>query len=304
VSASPRDFHDTGVVALVTWFPLSLSAALTQAAQFAVIKGRGQTIPAFVVVAWGQLLSALAWLAFFLLTGAPFAAPRWVWPAVVASSFLAVSMNALLARASARGDISIVGPMLALSPVFTLLPDAVLSGTVPSVLGWLGLGLTVIGTVSLSGGASWTERLRSLLGRRDALDALGAAVLLGMLGAVDRWAAMGIGPPSYLLCSHGTSGILSALLAGALVPRDLARSTAQANLITLLAYGLLGVTGTGMQTTALTMAPASYVNAIRRLSAVLSVVLGRTLFGEPDLRRRLLSALLASAGAACLLLAR
>ncbi|PYO45628.1 MAG: hypothetical protein DMD84_28175, partial [Candidatus Rokuibacteriota bacterium] len=149
-------------------------------------------------------------------------------------------MNALLARASARGDISIVGPMLALSPVFTLLPDALLSGTLPSALGWLGLGLTMIGTVSLSGGSSWPERLRTLLARRDALDALGAAVLLGMLGAVDRWAAMGIGPPSYLLCSHGASGILSALLAIATVPRDLARSAAPGNLITLLAYGLLG----------------------------------------------------------------
>ena len=59
-----------------------------------------------------------------------------------------------------------------------------------------------------------------------------------------------------------------------------------------------------MQTNALTMAPASYVNAIRRLSAVVAVGLGRTLFGEPDLGRRLAAAVLASAGAACLLLAR
>jgi len=67
---------------------------------------------------------------------------------------------------------------------------------------------------------------------------------------------------------------------------------------------LLGVTGTGMQTSALTMAPAAYVNAIRRLSALVAVVLGRTLFGEADLGRRLAAALLACAGAACLLLAR
>jgi len=46
------------------------------------------------------------------------------------------------------------------------------------------------------------------------------------------------------------------------------------------------------------------VNAIRRLSAVVAVVLGRTLFGEADLGRRLAAALLACAGAACLLLAR
>jgi drug/metabolite transporter (DMT)-like permease len=288
----------------VTWFPLSLGAALTQAAQFAVIKGRGRVIPALVIVAWGQFVAAIAWAAFFLITGARFSAPLWAWPAILASSALAITMNALLARASARGDISIVGPMLALSPVFTLLPDALLSGTLPSALGWLGLGLTLIGTVSLSGGSSWTARLRTLLARRDALDALGAAIILGMLGALDRWAALGLGPPSYLLCSHGTSALLASLLALAVTPRDFARSIAPGNLVTLLGYGLLGVTGTGMQTTALTMAPASYVNAIRRLSAVLSVVLGRALFGEPDLRRRLVSALLASAGAACLLLAR
>jgi len=52
------------------------------------------------------------------------------------------------------------------------------------------------------------------------------------------------------------------------------------------------------------MAPAAYVNAIRRMSAVLAVLLGRTLFGEPDLARRLTAALLACLGAACLLLAR
>jgi hypothetical protein len=46
------------------------------------------------------------------------------------------------------------------------------------------------------------------------------------------------------------------------------------------------------------------VNATRRLSALGAVLLGRAMFGEPDLRRRLGSALLACAGAACLLFAR
>jgi drug/metabolite transporter (DMT)-like permease len=39
------------------------------------------------------------------------------------------------------------------------------------------------------------------------------------------------------------------------------------------------------------------------MSAVIAVVLGATLFREPDLPRRLAAALLAAAGAACLLLA-
>ena len=254
-----------------------------------------------MIVVWTQGVAVAAWLVFFAVSRQPFVAPSEAWPAVAASAVLVIGMNALLARASARGDISIVGPVFALSPVFTVLPDAVLSGTLPSLLGWLGLALSVTGTVSLSGGAA--GRLRTLFARRDALDALGAAILLGFVAAVDRWGALAMGPPSYLVCSHGATALLTAVIAVAVVPGGLAGSVRPQNLMTLVAHGLLGVSGTAMQTTALTSAPAAYVNAIRRMSAVIAVVLGATLFREPDLGRRLAAALLACAGAACLLLA-
>ena len=129
-------------------------------------------------------------------------------------------------------------------------------------------------------------------------------MLLGFLAAVDRWAALTLGPPSYLVCSHGATAVLTGAIALVTTPRGLAESVAPRNLVTLVSHGLLGVTGTGMQTSALTLAPAAYVNAIRRMSSVIAVVLGSTLFREPDLGRRLVAALLACAGAACLLLAR
>jgi drug/metabolite transporter (DMT)-like permease len=272
--------------------------------QFAVVKGRAQAIPPIVIVAWTQTVATVAWLVFFAVSGHAFTWSPAAWPAVLASSVLVTGMATLIARASARGDISVVGPVFALSPVFTVLPDAVLSGTRPSPLGWLGLALAMAGTSSLSRGGESGGSLRALFARRDARDALGAAVLLGVLAAVDRWGALALGPPSYLVCSHGATAILTSAIALVTTPRGLAASTSPANLATVVAHGLLGVTGTGMQTSALTMAPAAYVNAIRRLSAVVAVVLGRTLFGEADLGRRLAAALLACAGAACLLLAR
>ena len=125
-----------------------------------------------------------------------------------------------------------------------------------------------------------------------------------MVAAVDRWGALALGAPSYLVVTHGATALLAAAIAGWTTPRGLGASAAPGNLVTVIGHGLLGVTGTGMQTVALTMAPAAYVNAIRRMSAVLAVLLGRALFGEPDVGRRLSAALLAGAGAACLLLAR
>jgi drug/metabolite transporter (DMT)-like permease len=253
-----------------------------------------------VIVAWTQTVAVLAWLVFFAFSGRSLVSPRGAWAAVLGSAVLVTGMNALLARASARGDISVVGPVFALSPMFTVLPDAVLSGTLPSALGWLGLALSVTGTVSLSGGAGG---LRALFARRDALDALGAAMLLGFVAAVDRWGALAMGPPSYLLCSHGATALLTGSIALAVVPGGLRASLRARDLSTVVGHGLLGVAGTAMQTTALMSAPAAYVNAIRRMSAVIAVVLGATLFREPDLPRRLAAALLAAAGAACLLLA-
>jgi len=287
----------------VNWFALSLGAAVTQATQFAVVKGRGRALAPLVIVAWTQTVAFIAWLLFFLVSGQAFAAPRETWPAIAASAVLVLVMGGLLARASARGDISVVGPVFALSPIFTIAPDAVLSGTLPSPLGWAGLALAVAGTVTLSGGAAGAT-LPAVFRRTDARDALGAAVILGFLAAVDRWGARALGAPSYLLCSHGATAALTTGIVLATAPRALAASVTPRNLATLVAHGALGVTGTAMQTTALTMAPAAYVNAIRRMSAVIAVVLGRAFFGEADLGRRLVAALLACAGAICLLLAR
>lgn len=289
----------------MTWFALSLGAAVTQAGQFAVVKARAREISPLVVVASNQLVAVTGWALFFLVSGHPHVMPQGrAWLAVVGSAGLVAVMNALLARASARGDISVVGPVFALSPIFTVGPDAVLSGTLPSALGWLGLALSVTGTASLSAGTGLGGRLRALLARRDALDALGAAVLLGMIASIDRWAALALGAPSYLLWSHGVTATLSGLVALAVTPAGVRAGLRPGTAVTLVGHGLLGVSGTALQTTALTLAPAAYVNAVRRMSAVVAVVLGSTLFREPDLGRRLVAALLACAGAACLLLAR
>ena len=121
----------------MNWFALSFGAALTQAAQFAVVKGRARGIPPLVIVTWTQAIAAASWAAFFLVTGHAFALPRFAWPAVAVCAVLVMGMSGLLARASARGDISIVGPILALSPIASIAPDWWLTGTLPHGIGWI-----------------------------------------------------------------------------------------------------------------------------------------------------------------------
>jgi drug/metabolite transporter (DMT)-like permease len=288
----------------MSWFALSLAAAVTQAAQFAVLKGRAREISPLVIVVWTQLVAFLGWLCFFAVSDHSLVWPGRAWLAIAASVVLVTGMSGLIARASARGDISVVGPVYALSPIFTVVPDAILSGTLPTPLGFAGIGLAVAGTVGLSRGAAGGGTLRGLFRRRDALDALLAAIFLGMLSAVDRWGALALGPPSYLVCSHGATAMVNLVVVAVVSPRALRASLRPQSLLTVVSHGLLGFTGTAMQTSALTMAPASYVNAVRRLSGLIAVVLGGTLFREVETGRRLAAAALACAGAVCLLLAR
>jgi len=44
----------------VNWFALSLGAAVTQATQFAVVKGRGRELAPLVIVAWTQTVAFVA----------------------------------------------------------------------------------------------------------------------------------------------------------------------------------------------------------------------------------------------------
>ena len=70
----------------------------------------------------------------------------------------------------------------------------------------------------------------------------------------------------------------------------------------VLLHAVFVMTGAVLLMNAVTLVPASYVNSVRRMGAVFSVLLGSTLFHEPGLGDRLRGAIMASLGAALLLL--
>jgi drug/metabolite transporter (DMT)-like permease len=282
----------------------ALGAAITQSAQLALVKGRAGHIPPLVLILWVQVVGAAAWGAYFLVTRRPVIVPAGSWPWIAAAVGLSCGMMFLLILASARGDISIVGPVLALSPAFAIVPDWALSGTLPRGLGWIGLALSVTGTVTLSRGGGRDVGLLALFRRLDAIAALGGAVLLGILTAVDRRNAIALGVPTYVLTLHASVAVVVALLVAIGSRRALLASLRPADLAVVLAHAALTVAGNNLLITAMTMAPGAYVVAVRRTSAVFAVVLGRALFEEIGFGGRLAGALITCLGVALLVMAR
>jgi drug/metabolite transporter (DMT)-like permease len=122
------------------WFGLSLVGAVFQAGQYTVVKGWGRHLHPFTITLWTQAVSLVAFAAWARLAGDSFGAPWRYTGWVVTAVGLAGVMNYLIARASGRGDISIVGPILALSPIASIVPDWWLTGTLPHGIGWIGVG--------------------------------------------------------------------------------------------------------------------------------------------------------------------
>lgn len=286
----------------MTWFALALLGAVMQAGQFAVVKAWTRDVPPVVLIFWTQTVGLVGWLVYFAVSGAPFVVPPAMYPWVLASVVLAGTMSYLLVRATARGDISIVGPVLATSPVFAILPDWAMSGTLPRGLGWLGIALSVAGTIALSRNPGGRFAPRELLRREDALCTLAAAIVLGVLSGVDRRAALSIGVASYLLALHATMWTGAALLVALRHRPAFAAALRPHRLAPVLLHGVFVMAGAVLLMNAITLVPASYVNSVRRMGAVFSVLLGSALFDEPGLGNRLGGAVMASLGAVLLLL--
>jgi drug/metabolite transporter (DMT)-like permease len=253
---------------------------------------------------WTQVVGAAAWSVGLRLAGRHIDIPPDMWGWILLAAGCAGAYSYLLTRASARGDISIVGPVLALAPVFSIPPDWWLTGTLPRGLGWVGVGLAVVGTAGLSVTRGRRFDLRGLFARPDALDALGSAFFLGVLAAIDRHNVLRMHVPSYLVGAYASLAVPLLLVALARAPRALADSLGPAQLPRVLTHAALVLSGTGCQVFALGLAPAAYVASIRRTSAVFSVLLGSALFREQGLAGRLTAALLTVLGAVCLLLGR
>jgi hypothetical protein len=173
----------------------------------------------------------------------------------------------------------------------------------PRGLGWLGIGLAVIGTATLSRSASGRLDIRGLVRREDAVCAFTAAVLLGVLAGVDRRSVLAVGVPTYLVSVHAIMWAGCAALIVLRGRRAFATALAPAHLRTVLAHGALVTAGTILLMIAMTLAPAAYVTSVRRIASVFSVLLGHTMFAEPAFGSRLTGAVLASLGAVFLLLA-
>ncbi len=263
--------------------------------------------PLFVICATHALLSLAMAPALVLLSSGQSAV---FWTNMAIGSLLTVAGNALLVQAVKLTDLSVLGPINAYKAVVSLIPGAVLLHEIPGVWGLSGIALIVAGTYFISDRDPAGPRrssFRRLLRDRGVLCRV-AALVLSAVEAVFMKRALLASSATITFAVWSVFGFGVSLLAvGAMFRRERIEHELQVLRASVSTYLMLFATTATMQfctIIALEKLQVGYALALFQTSALISVILGRHVFQERDVLKRLAGSAVMVAGAALIIVTR
>lgn len=277
----------------MSWLALALSTGALVALRDALVKRAGATTDEYAAIFMLSAVSALLLGAVLVVVGIPEIGPGFG-VAVLGSALPNVLAYLLLARSVRLADLSLVAPLMGLTPLFLLVTSPIILGEAASATGVVGVLLIVAGAYLLKRGEARhgpLGPLRALLRQPGARSMLGVAFIWSVTANYDKVGVMATSPLAWPVVVH----LVAAL---SLLPVVAARHFRSRALLTgpIVAAGALNAIAAVAQMTAITLTLVPYVIAVKRTSLLFSVGLGGLMFGETRLRERALGATVIFAG--------
>ena len=224
------------------------------------------------------------------------------WPLLLGSSVLNVAAYYFFVRAYRLSDASLAAPLLLITPVLMLVTSPLLVNQRVSVLGGAGVVLSVVGGLILALSEPGEKPRASLAAflRDPGVRSMGAtAAIYSVTANMDKLGIEASTPIFWIAAATDTIALAS--LAFLLASRP--RAFHPHELRYAAAAGVANAVGNATQMFALTLLFVPYVIALKRMSALFTVIVGGLALGE-SFRTRLLGAAIMFAGAAVVILAR
>ena len=293
------------------WILLSLSSAFFNAAQMGVGKKLVKDYDS-VVVTW--LLLLVTFVLFLFVTVFTYKGVPWGNVTFLIALFFAtvpyVFGTFLIVEATKKCDLSIVAPIMALTPIFLVLWEFLSLGTLPSGFGFLGIGLIVVGSYILNlskighGGlmGGIFEPILSIFRRSAGLLPFIATFSYSFSAMGAKYALQYTDPFSFLTVFFALSFVCASIYFLSLLALGRVRIGSE-----IFGHSFLFVLQGGFSTLnsltnnlAFVLANASYVIALKRTSALFGVALGYLIFKEKKIGERMMGAVVMVAGVAVL----
>jgi drug/metabolite transporter (DMT)-like permease len=209
-------------------------------------------------------------------------------------------------RAIELADVSLVAPLISLSPLFMLLTSWLMLSETPDNLGLAGIVLVVVGTYFLAGGQSnfALAPLVKLVEEPGTRWALTVAILWSITANIDKLTVQASSPLTYTFWFHlvftvaFTPIFLMLKSEWTLIEGQSSEEDPGVTwlILILLSVGLFQAILTAAQMLAVIMTNVTYVIAIKRAGMLITVLGGGLFFDESHLSRRFVAALLVLVG--------
>lgn len=281
------------------WLSLSLASALVSATEAAGMKKLFPRLTPYEMGLAPMLYAQPLCLAVLALARPPVPPPGfWLDTALLMPFSFAGYL--LYCQAIRLSPLSLTLPYLALTPALALLTGSLLLGEVPNAAGAAGVLCLAAGSYLLNLRARATHGLlgplTAVLREPGSWRMLLAAALFSLVAVIGKHATVLATPLGYVAYFPPT---YTACLTAFLV------LTGRARLGNILAHpgrgaamGLIHFAHIAANASAIVLAKAAYMLAVKRLDGLIGVILGRAAFQEEDFPARLAGASLMAAGVA------
>ena len=272
------------------WILLALGAAFSLATADALTKKFFSDYSASEM-AYIRLFYAAPWFIITLFMSTPPNAPVGIWLLVAAMLPLEILALLLYMRAIKLSPLSLSIPFLAFTPVWMILSSWLILGELPNAYGAIGISVVAAGAYVLNiggGNVGLLGPVKAVFREPGSRLMLAVSVIYAVTAAVGKKLVLAFGP-TYL----GSMYFL--LLTAVLWPilRGTGRISAE-RLVSRpgrgLMVGIFAFSVVLFHVWAISMTPAAYMVAIKRLSLVFSVFYGRLVFKETQFSKRLAGA--------------
>jgi len=289
--------HHFGTVKKM-WILFSLISAVTDASRMAVNKHLSTKSDPYSIFYFMALYSMpfVAVMAYFTFENLPLDNWHFTVPAVIGALIMAAG-SLMLAEANSRCDISIVAPIIGLTPILIVPIEYVLLGTLPNSYGLFGIGLVVFGSYILN--FSWIKShgfigpFKALFKPRGGLLPFIIAVIFSVGATSNKYALQFTDTASYAAwLISGTFFIATLYLFG--FKTRFSKFKLDTKLIARPGWsifqGLLFASMLYAELYAISLISASYMIALKRLAALVGVAFGYFIFKEENIRERAVGA--------------
>ncbi len=224
------------------------------------------------------------------------------------SIVLNLAANLLFLRAVQISPLSLTTPYLAFTPVFTAISALIVLGQIPTTAGWVGIVIVCLGAFFMNPGDEddgILAPLKALWTERGSFYMLIVALLWSITPVLDKQASEMTSPMWHTMFLAGSVGL--AFLVYRRIHDSSFRPLVEefkAIPLWLILGGLFAVGAMVLQLTSYEFIDVAYVETVKRAVGVTAAIAaGYFFFGERDIRRRLLGALVMSVGVGLILMA-